>query len=69
MKGQVAQVKHFSHHRGYTLQIMLDNPRQFSEVYLLEDDVFLSNFNQMFMLGNYDRNLFEETMNAFPLSR
>ena len=36
---------------------------------LLEDEVYLSNFNQMFLLGKYDPDLFEETMNAFPMSR
>ena len=69
MRGQVVGEKKYPHSRGHTLQIIMANPRQFSEVQLLEDEVYLSNFNQMFLLGKYDRNLFEETMNEFPMSR
>ena len=69
MRGQLVGEKKFPHSRGYTLQIIMANPRQFSEVQLLEDEVYLSNFNQMFLLGKYDPDLFEETMNAFPMSR
>ena len=39
------------------------------EVQLIDDVVFRSNYNQMFLLGRYDRELFEETYNAFPFSR
>jgi dolichyl-diphosphooligosaccharide--protein glycosyltransferase len=39
------------------------------EVQLIDEEVFRSNFNQMFLLGRYDEGLFEETYNAFPLSR
>ncbi len=69
MRGQVVGQKPYPHSNGYTLQIVMANPRQFSEVQLVEEDVFRSNFNQMFLLGRYDRNLYEETMNAFPMSR
>ena len=39
------------------------------EVQLVDEWVFQSNYNQMFLLGRYDGELFEETYNAFPFSR
>ena len=45
MRGQVVGEKKYPHSRGHTLQIIMANPRQFSEVQLMEDDVFFSNFN------------------------
>ena len=36
---------------------------------LIDEVVFSSNYNQMFLLGRYDEELFEETYNAFPFSR
>lgn len=38
-------------------------------VYMLPESVFKSNFNQMYLLGNYDENLFEEVYNNFPSAR
>ncbi|MEF3254380.1 MAG: hypothetical protein K6348_02255, partial [Deferribacterales bacterium] len=38
-------------------------------VYLLNDKVYKSNFNQMYLLGEYDRELFEEIYNSFPHAR
>ena len=69
MRGKVIGEKKFKHAQGYTVQIMMTNPQQFSNVYLLEEEVFFSNFNQMFLLGRYDPNLFEEIYNASPASR
>ena len=39
------------------------------EVQLIDEVVFRSNYNQMFLLGNYRDDLYEETYNAFPFSR
>ena len=38
-------------------------------IYLLDEPAFQSNMNQMFMLGRFDRDLFEETYNEFPYAR
>ena len=43
--------------------------QQIVEVQLIDEEVFRSNYNQMFLLGRYDGELFEETYNAFPFSR
>ena len=60
--------KKFGHVHGYTLQLILaDN--NIVEVQLIDETVFRSNYNQMFLLGGYQKDLFEETYNAFPLSR
>ncbi len=47
----------------------MSNPRQFSDIYLVEPDVFRSNFNQMYLLGQHDPDRFEEVFNQFPLAR
>ena len=39
------------------------------EVQLIDEAVFRSNFNQMFLLGRFREDLFEEAYNAFPFSR
>ncbi|MBF0316983.1 MAG: hypothetical protein HQL04_02330 [Nitrospirae bacterium] len=38
-------------------------------VYMMKDVFFYSNLNQMFLLGNYDGAIYEETLNAFPALR
>jgi dolichyl-diphosphooligosaccharide--protein glycosyltransferase len=60
--------QNFGHAQGYTLQMLLAGQR-IVEVQLIDDVVFRSNYNQMYLLGKYDRELFEETYNAFPFSR
>jgi hypothetical protein len=66
--GQVMREQKFGHTQGYTLQ-MLVSGNQIVEVQLIDEVVFQSNYNQMFLLGRYDEELFEETYNAFPFSR
>jgi dolichyl-diphosphooligosaccharide--protein glycosyltransferase len=66
--GQVLREQKFRHAQGYTLQVLLTGQR-IMEVQLIEEAVFRSNYNQMFLLGRYDGELFEETYNAFPFSR
>jgi len=66
--GKVIQEKKFSHAHGFTLQLILAD-KNIVGVQLIDEAVFRSNFNQMFLLGNYRKDLFEETYNAFPLSR
>ena len=66
--GQVMREQKFGHTQGYTLQ-MLVSGNQIVEVQLIDEEVYRSNYNQMFLLGRYDDELFEETYNAFPFSR
>ena len=66
--GKLLRVQDFGHSKGYTLQILIVD-RQIVEVQLIEEAVFQSNYNQMFLLGRYRKDLFEETYNAFPFSR
>ena len=66
--GQVLREQEFGHAQEYTLQLLVAG-RQIVEVQLIEEEVFLSNYNQMFLLGRYRKDLFEETYNAFPFSR
>jgi undecaprenyl-diphosphooligosaccharide---protein glycotransferase len=66
--GKVLREQEFGHAHGYTLQ-MLVSGKQIVEVQLIDEAVFRSNYNQMFLLGRYRKDLYEETYNAFPFSR
>jgi len=66
--GKVLREQKFGHAQGYSLQILVTG-QQIVEVQLIDEEVFRSNYNQMFLLGKYDLELFEETYNAFPFSR
>ena len=66
--GQVLREQEFGHKQGYTQQLLVSG-RQIVDVQLIDELVFRSNFNQMFLLGRYEDELFEETYNAFPFSR
>jgi len=55
--------------QGLSLQLMMPNEQQFSGIYLMEEAVWTSNFNQMYLLGNYDKEVFEEVFHAFPIAR
>jgi hypothetical protein len=66
--GQVLREQEFGHTQGHTLQLLVAG-KQIVEVQLIDEVVFLSNYNQMFLLGRYRDDLYEETYNAFPFSR
>ena len=66
--GQVFREQKYSHTQGYTLQLLIFGQR-IEEVQLIDEAVFRSNLNQMFLLGRYNPELFEETYNAYPFSR
>jgi hypothetical protein len=66
--GQVLREQEFGHTQGYTLQLLVAGQR-IVEVQLIDEVVFSSNYNQMFLLGRYRKDLYEETYNAFPFSR
>jgi dolichyl-diphosphooligosaccharide--protein glycosyltransferase len=62
------RVQEFRKAQGYTLQLLVAG-KQIVEVQLIDEEVYRTNYNQMFLLGRYDGELFEETYNAFPFSR
>lgn len=67
-EGKVMREQEFGHSQGYTLQLLVAGQR-IVEVQLIDEVVFRSNYNQMFLLGRYRKDLYEETYNAFPFSR
>jgi undecaprenyl-diphosphooligosaccharide---protein glycotransferase len=67
-EGKIMREQEFGHSQGYTLQLLVSGQR-IVEVQLIDEVVFRSNYNQMFLLGRYDGELFEETYNAFPFSK
>ena len=67
-QGNESFVKEY-HPIGLTLQLMLTSPNEIGPVYLLTEEVFNSNLNQMFLLGNYDSDLFEEIYHQYPIAR
>ena len=66
--GNILREQKFGHQKGYTLQIIISGQR-ILEVQLIDETVFRSNFNQMFLLGRFNSKLYEETYNAIPFSR
>lgn len=66
--GKVLREQEFGHAQGYSLQLLVAG-NQIVEVQLIDEVVFLSNYNQMFLLGRYREDLYEEAYNAFPFSR
>ena len=66
--GHVIREKKFEYNEGLTLQLFVFG-KQIVQVQLIDEVVFKSNYNQIFLLGRYRKDLFEETYNAFPFSR
>jgi dolichyl-diphosphooligosaccharide--protein glycosyltransferase len=66
--GKVMREQEFGHAQGYTLQLLVAGQR-IVEVQLIDEVIFRSNYNQMFLLGRYREDLYEETYNAFPFSK
>ena len=66
--GYVANHFNYPHPEGYYLQILMKQGQPF-EVQVLEERLFRTNFNQQYLLGNYDRRYFEEVYNNFPVAR
>jgi len=54
--------------KGVYLQALIKR-NQMPELQVLEEPAFRSNFNQQFMLGNFNRRYFEEVYNNFPVAR
>ena len=66
--GNVKRRMRYPHKNGMYLQILISGSRLI-RVHLVSEEVYQSNFNQMFLLGQYDKNLFEQYYNAFPWTR
>ena len=66
--GKVIRKQKYGNSQGFTLQLIVAG-KNIVEVQLIDEEVYQSNYNQMFFLGVYQKELFEETYNAFPFSR
>jgi len=66
--GYVVDGKKYKSDQGYYLQILNKNNKVIM-VQLVDDRLFWTNFNQQYLLGNYDRRYFEEVYNNFPVAR
>jgi len=66
--GKVVQNNEYPHQSDINIELVALN-NNIIGVYVLSERVFSSNFNQMYILGNYDNSLFEEIYNNFPYAR
>ncbi len=62
------------HPKGVNVELCLSKNKGSNElsvdfILACDDRVFSSNFNKMFILGEYDKSKFEETYNNFPFAR
>lgn len=53
---------------GFYLQILMKKGK-IDKIQVIEERLFRTNFNQQYLLGNYDRRYFEEVYNNFPVAR
>jgi dolichyl-diphosphooligosaccharide--protein glycosyltransferase len=54
--------------KGVYLQVLIKR-NQIPELQVVEEPLFRTNFNQQFILGNFDRRYYEEVYNNFPVAR
>ncbi|MED5407506.1 MAG: hypothetical protein VYD25_07155, partial [Pseudomonadota bacterium] len=66
--GFVKRRTRYPHKNGLYLQVLISGSRLIS-VHMVGEEVYQSNFNQMFILGRYDKNLFDQYYSAFPWTR
>ncbi len=66
--GYVVQEKTYPYNSKLYIEILMKNRAVF-KVLLVNKRLFLSNFNQQFLLGRYDRRFFREAYNNFPFAR
>ena len=62
--GYVARQNNYRTGQGYYLQIIMKNNKIYT-ILVADDRLFRTNFNQQYLLGNYDRRYFEEVYNNF----
>jgi len=53
---------------GYYLQVLMKD-KKIQMILVADDRLFPTNFNQQYILGNYDRRFFEEVYNNYPVAR
>jgi Oligosaccharyl transferase STT3, N-terminal len=66
--GYVVDQKNFESDQGYYLQVLMKKNKVYM-ILVADERLFLTNFNQQFLLGNYDRRYFKEVYNNFPEAR
>jgi dolichyl-diphosphooligosaccharide--protein glycosyltransferase len=66
--GYVVNGNDYKSDHGYFLQIIKKNNKVI-KIQVLDERLFRTNFNQQYLLGNYDRRYFEEVYNNFPVAR
>ncbi len=60
--------KNYGPEPGYYLQVLMKNNKVYM-ILVADERLFWTNFNQQYLLGNYDRRYFEEVYNNFPVAR
>jgi undecaprenyl-diphosphooligosaccharide--protein glycosyltransferase len=66
--GYIVAQKNYPRDKGYYLQVLMKNGRRFM-ILVADGRLFHTNFNQQYLLGNYDKRYFEEVYNNFPVAR
>ena len=66
--GYVVEQKNYRTDQGYYLQVLMRNKKVYM-ILVADERLFRTNFNQQYLLGNYDRRYFEEVYNNYPLGR
>lgn len=66
--GKVIAKKMYDMKSNHRVQVLMKGDQVF-QIFLLNDKVYYSNFNQMFLLGNYDKDRFKEVYYKPPYSR
>jgi len=66
--GYVVEQKNYAAKDGYYLQVLMKNGKV-DKILVADEKLFKTNFNQQFLLGNFDRRYFEEVYNDFPVAR
>ncbi len=66
--GYVIDRRDYDREEGYYLQVLEKNGKVF-QIFVADEQLFRTNFNQQYLLGYYDRRYFEEVYNDFPVAR
>ena len=66
--GYVVDQKNYAGNDGYYLQVLMKNGKV-NMILVADEKLFKTNFNQQYLLGNFDRRYFEEVYNNFPVAR
>ncbi|MBF0518178.1 MAG: hypothetical protein HQK92_00455 [Nitrospirae bacterium] len=66
--GQVLDSVEYGNKKGLFFEALAKNGAIFAQ-FLFNDEVFNSNFNQMYLLGNYNKDLYTEVYNSWPTAR